>query len=256
MARSRGRRIAVGTIIGVVVVGVLGIGAVVADGLVRDEIEKQSAVTVRDYLGLDASAPVDTRLGGWSALVQLATGRLEVLDVSADDIALGTLTGSATAHLEGVPLGDDPDGRLDSGTVDVAIDAASVASISDEFSRGTVSDVVLEDPEVRFGTELSALGLTLRLGIGVVPSVVDGDIAFTPESVTIQDTTTSADDLRERFGSLVDPLLTTGSYCVADRIPAGLALTSADVEGGALRIGLVLDPAIVGTPALQEPGTC
>ncbi|NQX11377.1 DUF2993 domain-containing protein [Microbacteriaceae bacterium VKM Ac-2855] len=249
--RRRGVRLVVALIVLFVL---LVVAAVVGDGFARRAVADSTATQIRDVLGLDATHPVAVTVGGWAVLPQLIAGRLDRLDIEADDVALGGLNADVTAHATGVPISGA--GELESAHVDAAIDAASVESLVAEFSNGTVDDVTLDPPAVQLETDIDVFGLSLAVGVGLVPDAVDGEIALEPESIRLGGATITADDLRDRVGSLADGLVRTRTICLDDALPVGLTLRSVEVRSQTLRAGFDVAPGMLADPTLQEPGSC
>lgn len=238
----------------VVLVALLAVATVVADNIARGIVADTTAARIREVLDLDATHPVDVTVAGWAVLPQLVANRLDGLDIAVDDVTLGALSGDVAAAATGVPVSGD--GPVDSATLDVSIDRASVEAIAVDLSNETIDTVSLEPPVVHLTTTLSLLGLSIDLGLGLEPSASDGDIAFAPVDLQLGGAEITADELRDRFGSLAERLLSTRSYCIAGDVPAGLTLTAVAVESDSLDARFDVAPTMLADPALQQPGVC
>ncbi|NQX28027.1 DUF2993 domain-containing protein [Microbacteriaceae bacterium VKM Ac-2854] len=248
--RRRGRLALVITVL----VALVAVALVVADNVARGLVADTTAAQIRDVLKLDAAHPVDVTVAGWAVLPQLIANRLDRLDVTVDDVTLGELHGRVAATASGVPVSGT--GSLDTATVDVSIDRASVEALATEISNETIESVELDPPVVHFATALRILGLSVDLGVGLEPSAADGDIAFAPADLTVGGASVTAEELRERFGGLVSGLLSTRTYCIAGDVPAGLKLSAVEVGTDALDATFDVDPRLLVDPALQESGEC
>jgi hypothetical protein len=100
------------------------------------------------------------------------------------------------------------------------------------------------------------LGATIPLGLVLEPRAADGDLVLTPIEGAVAQATVTAEQLREQFGSLLDPLLQDRRLCVASSLPAALTLQSIEVVDDELVAGFGIDGGIIDDPALQANGTC
>ena len=84
--------------------------------------------------------------------------------------------------------------------------------------------------------------------------VLPGDPARVALGVNASDAAVA--QLREQFGSLLDPLLQDRSVCIAGSLPAALTLDSIEVVDAELVAGFAIDGGIIQDPALQANGAC
>ncbi len=233
---------------------VLAIGLPIADAAARAYVTDRIATTLRSGLGLDPAAPLDVEVGGGSMLVQLASGRLDRVDVASDRVTLGELTGAATLTASGVPIDDtQPVERL---LIDFAVDESELENISQNLSGVPITSVDIVDDEIVVGGELTVFGFSVPLGVGVVPTAVDGELAFTPGSIEVADATFDADELRSRFGQLAESALATQNLCVAEYLPSAFTLDDATLRGSDLILRFTGDGAVLGGSGLTERGSC
>ena len=85
---------------------------------------------------------------------------------------------------------------------------------------------------------------------------VSWKIVLTPSRLSLGEGDFSADELRDRFGSIADSVLRDWTICIAEYIPAGVTLTDVKVEGGEVVADFDVDGRIVSDPQLLENGTC
>ncbi|PTT16784.1 hypothetical protein DBR36_12155 [Microbacterium sp. HMWF026] len=107
-----------------------------------------------------------------------------------------------------------------------------------------------------FETTVTLFGVGIPVGVTATPGAADGDLTLTPSGFRIAGNVIDADTLRGQFGGVADPLVQTQSLCIADRLPAGLTLTSATVQGQDLVATFDIAGALLNDPALQANGTC
>jgi len=245
--RRTGRWIAV-----LVVALVLLAGAVVAaEFIARSVVTSTVRSLVVKNVGLPDDQNVDVSVAG-IVLPQLLGGRLNEVTVSSDDVALGPITGDVRVALRGVPISGDA--AADSGVASVRLDQDELRSLLGQIPDFPAGTVTVTAPDVTLETSLSLFGISIPVGVAVAPGAADGDL--TPSSFTVAGNELDADTLRGQFGGAADSVLQTTRLCIADRLPAGLTLTSATVQGQDLVATFDVAGGILNDPALQSDGTC
>jgi hypothetical protein len=230
--------------------------AVAADLLVRGIAEKAIAQELATALDVPEGSSVEVRIGGGSVLLQALSGGLDRVDVAVDDLTLGPLTGDLTIVAEGVPLDPGAPTRQLRGRYEIP--EAALSALAPEIAGATVEDVRLEGSEVVAAGSARIFGATLELGIGLTPSIVEGDLAVDPTSIRIGAETFTAEQLRGNplFGGLADAILQQRRVCIADRLPSALSLTALQVEGSDLVVTLDASGVPLGGDAFQVRGVC
>jgi hypothetical protein len=188
-------------------------------------------------------------------LLQALAGRLNEVDVTVDKVTFGTLSGAATIHAEGVPLdGEAPTEKLD---VTFAMPEEQVVSaLAGNLAGLKLDTIALEEPEIVVTSTLNLFFFTLPVGMGIEPSADEGQIVFTPTSITLGDTTYTPDELRQQIGGLADPLLQQQSVCVNESLPVALTIVDVDVVENDLVLKIDGDGVALAGPDLSTPGTC
>lgn len=240
----------------VILVVLLAAAAVAADVLVRGIAERAIAQELSSALDVPDDASVEVRIGGGSVLLQALAGGLDRVDVTVDDLALGPLTGDLTIVAEGVPL--DPGAATRELRGRYSIPEEALSALAPEVAGATVDDVHVDGSEVVASGSAVIFGATLELGLGLTPSIVDGDLAVDPTSVRIGADTFTAEQLRANplFGGLADAILQQRRVCIADRLPAALTLTSLQAGGSELVATLDASGVPLGGDAFQQRGVC
>jgi hypothetical protein len=233
-----------------VVVAVL---AVVAELVARQVVPAAVRSTVVEQLQLPADQPVDVQVDG-ILLPQLIAGTLEDVHVASQDVTVGDFSGDVTAQLEGVPIRGDR--AAAGGTAEVRMTVEQLRSLLATIDGLPAETIELDAPNVRASTELDLLGATIPLSLALEPRAADGDLVLSPVEGTVAEATITADQLREQFGSLLEPLLQDRSVCIATSLPAALTLESIEVADQELVAGFSVDGGIIHDPALQANGTC
>lgn len=252
-ARPRRRGlIAVLVLVGILVV--LGVAAVIAENVARAQAQSLIADQVRQALRLEADHPVDVAIEGGPVLLQAAGGGLERVVIEVPELAVGELRGDLTLIVEGTPL--DTAQPTESLQAVFRVAEADVAALAGFFAGAVASDVRLDDREIRFETGFDIFGVPFSIGIGLTPTVEEGQLAFTPSSVVLGDQRLDAADLRAQFGGIVDPLLTSQRFCVAQYLPQALELTAVQVGDEQLVVVFDAAGAALGGPEFSTLGTC
>ena len=246
-----------GLIVGLVLLGiviVLAIVAVIAESLARQQASALIADQVRQALALEPEHPVDVVIEGPPVLWQAAGGELEAVQIEVERVAFGELVGDLSLRATGTPL--DPQQPTDTLSAVYRVAEVDVAALAGFFSGVVVTDVQLDDREVRFETGFEIFGVSFAIGIGVTPTVEDGQLAFSPTSIVINDQVIDADDLQSQFGGLVEPLLATQRVCVAQYLPEALELTAVQVGDDQLLVVFTADEVALGDEGFSTRGTC
>ena len=187
-------------------------------------------------------------------LLQAISGRLDSISVEAQDVAFGELVGDLSLTATNTPLDTTQSTEKVQAVYRVA--EADVAALAGFLAGNVVNNVQLNEREVQFQTAFSFFGADIAVGIGVTPSVVDGQLTFTPSSVVLGEERLDAADLKQQFGALVEPLLASQQFCVAQYLPVDLALTAVQVGDDQLVVVFGADEVALGGAGFSTLGTC
>ena len=248
-ARRRGRALIV---LGVILVLVAAL-AVVAELVARQMVPNMIRSTVVERLQLPADHPVDVEVDG-ILIPQLIVGTLAEVRIASEDVTVGAFSGDITARGEGVPI--RADGPAAGGTAEVRMSTEQLRSLLSTIDGFPAETIQLEAPNVTASTDVALLGATIPLSLVLEPTAAEGDLVLTPVEGTVAQATVTADQLRQQFGTLLDPILQDRSVCIASSLPAALTLQSIEVVGDEVVAGFDIDGGIVNDPALQANGTC
>lgn len=252
------RLIVTAVIVVAVLIGAWFGGEALARVVVGDKIREE----VAHSLGLAENHPVGVEIEGM-LLAQLIRGELKEVVISADDVPFGGAAGDLLLAAKGVPIRDDS-APMDAAAATVTLDQPALQKVLAESAGVPRGTVLLNTPELVLLTSIALGGFPLELGIGLVPSIGDGEQAgrlmLDPNSASIGEVVLTAAQLREHLGEVADSILKPLSVCVADRMPAGITLSGVVVQGsgvaGSLVLSATIDGRILLDPALLEPGTC
>lgn len=250
----RRRRHAWPWILAVVIVLGLAVAAwFIGESIARGIVEKTIRDQIITNLALPADQQIDVTVEG-AVLPQLIGGTLDDVTVSSQDVPLGEISGDVTVHATGIALRGEADADTAVGTV--RLDEDQLKTMLANVDGITVDSVALAAPDVTMSTDLRFLGLSVPVAVSLTPSAADGDLVLTPSRLQVAGADVSADDLKDRFGTIADTVLRDYTVCIAQYIPAGMTLTGLSVDGAQVVADFDIDGAIVSDPALQANGTC
>jgi hypothetical protein len=226
------------------------IGENYAKNYARDYI-KERIVAV---LGVEDPDTVTVDVAG-PVLLQALAGKLNRVDVTAESVTFGTLSGAATVHAEGVPL--DANAPTDALDVTFAVpEDQVVAAVGQNLSSLPIDSISLEEPEVVVTATFSFLIIEIPFGMGLEPSADDGQIVFTPQRIQLFDEDYSQDEASEFLGEFATQLFTEQKICVDESLPVALKIVDVDVVKKDLVIKINGDGVVMGGSDLSTPGTC
>ncbi|WP_295779632.1 DUF2993 domain-containing protein [uncultured Microbacterium sp.] len=237
----------------VVLVVLLAAAVVAAEFIARSVVTSTVRSLVVKNVGLPADQDVDVQLAGL-VLPQVIAGRLDEVAVASDDVALGPITGDVRVDLRGVPIAGDS--AAEGGSASVRLDREQLRALLSQIPNLPAGTVDVAAPDVSFETTVTLFGVGIPVGVTATPGAAEGDLTLTPSGFRIAGNVIDAETLRGQFGGVADPLVQTQSLCIADRLPAGLTLTSATAQGQDLVATFDIAGALLNDPALQADGTC
>lgn len=249
-----------GWLVALIVVGVvlvLGVVAfVIVDAVAKNYARDYVRERIVEVLGLPADARVDVDLGGGSILLQALAGRIDTVEVDVPELSFGALTGAAELRAEGVPL--DETAPVDTLGIRFSVAEGDIAALAGNLSGLELSGVELDEPAIVVASAVEIFGVELPVGMSIVPSAAEGELVFTPSSISLGDDEYTVEQVQANplFAALAGPLLAQQSLCVADQLPEALTLTDAAVAGEHLRLTIRGDGAALGGPGLSTLGTC
>ena len=248
--RRRGRRVVIGLAVAVVLlVAAVAAGEWLARDLVHTAVRERAVAA----LGAPADTEIDVDVPG-SLLLQLATGTIGEATVSSPDLRTDRLSGAVSVTFHDLALRDGPASA--GGTATVSLDAAQLRALASTVDGVPADTLGLAAPDVTASVELGLFGVSTTFGLALTPSAADGDLVLTPSAVTLGDAELTAEQVRDRFGRLADPLVRGWHVCIADSLPALLVLSGVDVVGDRLEARFDIAPGPLTEEALAAKGTC
>lgn len=247
--RKRGR----GFLVLAAILLVVAVLAVVAELVARQVVPGMVRDAVVEQLQLPADHPVDVEVDG-ILVPQLIAGTLADVRIASDDVSVGAFSGDVTAHGEGIPIRGDR--AAVGGTAEVRMTTEQLRSLLSTIDGFPAETIELEAPNVTASTEVELLGATIPLALVLAPDAAEGQLVLAPVEGTVAQATVTAEQLRQQFGGLLEPLLQDRSVCVASSLPAALTLVSIEVVDDELVAGFDIDGGIIDDPAMQANGTC
>ena len=208
-----------------VVVLLLAAGLVVADQALRITAEERIAGPVRNALGADEGARVEISQHR-PFLLQLAGGRLDEVTVTADRVTLDQ--------------GDATNVRMDATGVTIrapytAADVTVIGTVPPSTVQARIAEKGLDVGVAVAGDQLRASGSVLSVpwGVMLTPRADEGRLTVDVASADIGGVPVGADALPASVRQAL-----TGLDVPVSGLPAGLAITGAQVVGGGVEVTL------------------
>ncbi len=241
-------------------VGVIGllVGAFyVADAIARDYATGYVKRQIIQVLALPEDTPVDVTLGDGSIILQAISGSINQVDISADDLTFGELTGDAVIHATKVPL--DGNAPVEQLGITMTISEENVRTLAGSLSGLELKSIELEDSVIKIASEFNVFNLfVIPVAVDLAPGATEGGITFDPVTVYLGKDPISVADLRDNpeFSALAGDLLRTQAVCVANSLPQALTLDDVEVVGSDLVVTVNGDGVALADPRLGTMGTC
>lgn len=234
-----------------IVVLAIVIGLVVIDTGVRLVLQWRVAVAVEDALPPGVTADVDARVHGFSAVWQLATGSLEHLELSTDDLTVLGVSFEARVDGYGVSFGDGPvpviQAEQMTGQLFIGQDALNQLVPVPGASGG----VTLGDGVVAYSTTLSILGVDLDVNIEATVEIQGERLIIQATGFEIVGGPVDLD-----AGQLLGGASIAVPICTSEYLPAGIHLRGIDVAPEGVTISIAANQVALDEASLASRGTC
>jgi hypothetical protein len=238
-----------------VVLGLLVAAWFVAEAVAKDIVSKAVTQQVRTQFDVPADQPIDVQVDG-PVLVQLMTGTIGRIAITSDDVTIRGLTGDVHVELHDIDIRNGF--VMSGGQATVSLDQDELRQVMGSVDGFPADSLGLAVPNVTMTIPLQLFGVQFPVGVALTPGASSsGDLVLTPASLQLGGSQISADDLRNRFGSLAGGVIRDWTVCIKDDLPAGLQLQDADVSGDDHLVATFsIAGDIVSNPAMQQPGSC
>ena len=247
------RRRVLAAVVGIVL-ALIAVVLVIADNVARTIVRDAIASELVTALPIERGSEVAVKVGGFSMLAQLAAGRLERIDVSADAVDFGQISGAADAVATGVPL--DRSRPADAVTINFSVPEDELVNLADNLSGIPLDTISIDGDEILLETDVRVFGIPIPISIGIAPGAADGQLTFDPNSLSVSQATVTAEQLRRVLGPGAGAVLETRAFCIAEFLPEAFTLESADIRRNELVVKLAADAVILSDEALQQVGAC
>lgn len=209
-----------GVVTGIVVLGVVAVGAYAADEFARSSAEDQAVIVLEQQLEVDGRP--DVRIDGFPFLVQYLAGSLDDVHATADGVVLdGVRVTDVAVALADVSL--DAPHRVGDVRVEGTVPTSSIQQVVGER---TSLDVTVDGEVLRASGDLFGI----RITAGLVPRVQDGELLVDVQEVTLGAGTLALDELP---GGIGDRLV--GMRVPLEGLPEGVVLQDAVVVPDGVR---------------------
>ncbi|MET4781926.1 DUF2993 domain-containing protein [Glaciihabitans sp. UYNi722] len=238
----------------VIIVSLLTAAFFVVDNFARGYAANLIETKVRSSLALPKSTPVHVTIGGTSVLLQLAGGKFDQVDIAIDALSVGDLSGDAVLTARGIPV--DQSKPIDNAHLVFTANQEQLQKLLVGIKDVPVSTVAVKSGSVQLGTTITALGLSVPVGIALTPAAVDGQLALTPTSFDVGGKTLTTAEVASTLGPVGGALVTTRQICVASLLPKDFVLDSIAVKGESLSLGVTARSIVLNSQLLSTKGVC
>lgn len=222
---------------------------VVADLIVRGVTEERVASGIESSLPEGVEGEVHASLGGFSAIWQLMTGRLERLDLSAPELEVQGEPVAVEVSAVGVPTAAG--GTVERATGDISLGAASLDALVP--TPEGIGSFELGDGVVSFGGSARFFGREFGYTVTATPTAAGDRVLLSPESVEL-----GMDGDTIDLGGTVDRLLGGDPIpvCVAQYLPEGVEVNGVEISPDAVSIRLEASRIALDAASLETTGSC
>lgn len=243
-----------------VALGLAGIGAlvgatVIADAIVRTEMERIAREEIAVALELDDPDEVEAEIEGGSAILQLLLGSVDHVAITVVDLDLGVADG--TFHAEIYDLPTNPLTPIPRVYSYISLDHDSVVQLTGDFVDAPVVDVSLQPPALRveLAAQLPTRAAPTDVTVVVEPVTRGSRIVLVPQTVEVGAWHLSPAEFEQRFGVPTSSLFDQTGFCVADSVPTTMEIADVRVSNGAVLLVFSIEQRSV--LQLQSPhGSC
>lgn len=250
------RRGGLGCLVALLLVVVMLVALYAAAEWVSRLMLRGAAETAVTRAGVEVEGPIDVSVPGL-VIPQFFSGSFDEVTVTAEDAQVQGVTADVALTATDVAIRDRTAGEI---TARVMLDAAGVEGVIQESGAfdafGGAPELSIAEPDLTASTELRLFGASVPLELAVRPSVSDGRVQLTPESVALGGETFSQDDLDGLPGGASSLLSGPIPVCLDDSLPRGVTLTGAAVAGDELVLRGDVDGQILADSELRQPGSC
>lgn len=210
---------------------------------------------VRSKLDLPRSHPVEVTLGG-SALLHAVQGGVGDIEVEVPDApVVDGVVATLAFRADRVPFAVTTS-EMTGANASIFVPAERLGPAISLLTSGVADSGKTSGGELVVGRTIDVLGFKVPIEATLKLSIDDGQVFVEPTGLSAVGFDMSADQLLAATGGFLEPLLSSRSMCVSDRLPAGVVLQDVRVTAGGARIDVSLAPDFLTDAAQQELGTC
>ena len=235
---------------------VLGLLAGAAEIALRLILPGIVAGAVRTQLKLTDDHDVEVGLGGSQLLAALGGGVSDITVQVPEAPLIEGVSADVSVHADRVPFSVTT-GEITNGTANLTVPKERLSEFAEILTQGLAQTVEVRDGGLMVGRSMELLGQEVPLSATLGLTIVDGAVEVEPRGVAAAGFDLSADQISGATGGLLAPMLESHTFCIKDRLPAGITLTDIVFSStGSVSVKADLDPRIASDKAQQQPGTC
>jgi hypothetical protein len=249
--RKPARRRALTALIVLVVAALVVVGgAFLAEYITRGVAEDAVAVAVESNLPSNVDGTVDVDIAGDWVLLQLISGRMDEVTLSSDDASVdGIPVEKVTLTASGVPI--DLKSAVDDIDATLSLDQPALNELL--TLPGNDPQLVLGDGTVGYEDSMTVFGVPIGY-LATASLLPDGaDVLLTTQGAELTSTVGNLD-----VSGLLDRIVGSEPLriCVADRLPAGVTISTIEVRDGVANLSLAASDFTLSASSLRSTGEC
>lgn len=231
-----------------IVLGCVLAAVVLVDVGARLVLQWKISQSVEESMPAGVEGRVDTSVGGFSALWQLANRRFDHLELAAPDLRVAGVTLDARVDAYGVSAADPISVEQLAGSVTLTQDSVNAMNLV----PGATGGIVLGEDEVSYATAWDVFGTPVNVDI-------DASVRMQGDRLVIQATRLQVVGGSVDFDALQllpDASTVSVPICSAEYLPAGMHLTGVDVNPGTVTFSVTATTIALDESTLASRGVC
>lgn len=247
--KSLARRVIPPIIVLSIIGGLLAVATVGADRFARSAVAGVIQGKVAETLKV-AEDDVIVDLGGGVFIGQAVSGSIDDVTVRVPEATLNGLVGAVSLSATGVPTDQTEPDTL---AVAMTLEGERAKEFAKQLRPNSKTRVLLRDGVIAVTRNLPAGAII----VFYIPTVVDGSIVLTPDSVRVNKKDMTVDEfVGSKFGAAGESLVVQRTVCIDDKIPEKLSLTSITVAVDSFTLEASGEKVPLSTAGLTTLGSC
>jgi len=238
-------------IVSAVLVAMLVGAFFLVDNGLRAFAEGQAAKQITDALPASVTGDMTVSIGGASVIAQYFSGSLDRVELTAPTLTADGVP--ASVHIVATDVEPKLGGTIGHVTATIDLTPETLTSLAHAAGTPTETQLELGTDEVTYVGSVSVAGIPIGYRATAAPSTTASTLVFTPTAAEVTTDVGGFD-----VSALLPLLLGQApiSVCVAQYVPADVAVSSVNVTPERARITLESSTMLLTKQSLATLGTC